>query len=171
MISEAFKMGVKFRKDMLNKYNEKSSSNLSLIAEDHDLLSFKTKKNCEDFYLSYYHNENRQQHDFVYRDNAFSGRGNNSFITYLSWWFLEILPIPYKLENENGEWITYYKPNFGKKRKIPSNAKFHWSVKWREKLVNSYNPTNLPSFYDNYIGPNESIPDDYKNLIINYKNV
>ncbi|KAF8540123.1 hypothetical protein BDD12DRAFT_777466 [Trichophaea hybrida] len=62
----------------------------------------------------------------------------------LFWWLLEVLPIFKRLELEGGKWVpTYWPPNLGSTRDLPSNAVLHQSVIERINAANGYNPKNL----------------------------
>ncbi len=181
MIAEAFKFGVLYRMAELKRTtNINWGLNFSLLAKDHDYLSFKSSKlkNCptktpptKDSLNVFGNvpgfpgNEECDENGLIYKENAFGGHGNKSIFRTLGYWILEIFPIPHRTQNEERKWVKTYKPNFGRRRNIPSNAQFHWSVKWRMKLANSYNPKNLPSSFDNRIEEDDTIPDDFKDIL------
>ncbi|CUM65216.1 uncharacterized protein PRCAT00002846001 [Priceomyces carsonii] len=74
----------------------------------------------------------------------FDSRCDEYLWTSLFWWLIELLPIGYKIENTDGKWRRVYIPNFGRHRKLPKNVSLHWSVFYRLKFVEDYNPRNLP---------------------------
>ncbi len=176
IIGEAYKFGVIYKMDKIKNNLESWSSNSLLLARDHDYLSFKSSRlnkcqTLENDGALIRDNINATSNDqcddrpgLVYKEDSFAGHGNKSMLRTIGWWLLEILPIPYRIENVKRRWVKTYKPNFGRRRNISSNANIHWSVKWRMKLVNSYNPKNLPSSFDNRIEEDDTIPDDFKDF-------
>lgn len=75
----------------------------------------------------------------------FDSRGNVFWGNSIFWWFIELLPFGFKVENRYGEWRRVYGPNFGRHRKIASNSVLHWSVFYRLHYCEDYDPTNLPA--------------------------
>jgi hypothetical protein len=82
------------------------------------------------------------------KNEALRGHGNSSIFASFMWWILEILPIGYMVENQNGKWRPLYWPNLGESRNIPSEAKIHWSILWRMKFIKDIDYKNLPSVYE-----------------------
>ncbi|KAK9455079.1 hypothetical protein V1511DRAFT_459466 [Dipodascopsis uninucleata] len=77
------------------------------------------------------------------------------------WWILELLPLPYLIDSKNnGEWSICYKPNFGRRRKIPNGAVMHWSVRWKKILDEDYRPKNIPRQVSYDIDRTDAMPDD-----------
>ncbi|ODV60466.1 uncharacterized protein ASCRUDRAFT_76444 [Ascoidea rubescens DSM 1968] len=70
-------------------------------------------------------------------------RGVSKF-NVLFWNFFEIIPVGIKFQNEQSIWTNYYSPNLRRGRNIPPDAVFHWSFYWRLKLVEDYDPKNVP---------------------------
>lgn len=66
--------------------------------------------------------------------NVFKGHGDNSTILTLFWWFLEIIPIGYLVEDKEGKWR-------------PHHAKLHWSLIWRLKYAKDIDFSHLPKIY------------------------
>lgn len=79
--------------------------------------------------------------------NAFKGHGDSSLFNTFLWWFLEIIPIGYFVENKKGRWRSIYWPNFGEKRNIPKQAIVHWSILWRLKFIEDVDFSNLPEIF------------------------
>ncbi|KAK9468611.1 hypothetical protein V1512DRAFT_59117 [Lipomyces arxii] len=66
--------------------------------------------------------------------NMLSVRRGRSFLTTVQWWVFELLP------NH-----ACKRPNFGRRRVIPENARLHWSVEMKQSIDLRYKPVNLPA--------------------------
>lgn len=133
MIGEAWKAGVIFRKGAVDDYCQLHPLIDSLNAPLHNTLDCRWKSSQDDEL----------------------GRGDKSLLSSVFWWLLEVLPIPtYRFNNVKDLWTRTFVPNMGKHRVIPLNAKFHWSVSWKEAYgtndkdnnggrVFPYHPPNL----------------------------
>lgn len=121
MIVEAYKAGIEFKEGSLAEFDAKYPLSPSLEAPLHDKLF------CG-------------RHSDI---NHEGNRGITSFSQTLFWWSLECLPIfTYKLNQNTDRWTKSVCPNMGRHRTIPHNAKFHWSVSWRTKML-GYSPSNI----------------------------
>lgn len=76
----------------------------------------------------------------IFRRQDEGSRAEDPWWRPIFWWFLEMLPIAYRVENEDERWTRVAVPNFGRARTLPPGAKLHWSVSWRMRLVDSYRP-------------------------------
>lgn len=145
LIGEALKAGVIFRPGAVEDYTALHPLLDSLQAPLHDALDCRWKSTIDDDH----------------------GRANKSLMSSLFWWLLEVLPIPtYQYNNVKNLWTRTFIPNMGKRRVIPLNAKFHWSVSWKEKYgtVVGGRPNENPGTGgdDNGDGSEPSNPGDLK---------
>lgn len=96
-------------------------------------------------------NENRDDIDNLIKNGekieTFKGHGNISLFSTLFWWMLEVIPIGYLVENQQGRWRPLYWPNMGEHRNIPNGAKIHWSILWRMKFVKDPGYSHLPIIF------------------------
>lgn len=143
MIGEALKSGIVFREGAIDQFDEKYPVLESLKAPLHDSLDVTFRP---PFFSSGSRGGDKLGHDIEPGDREF-GRGNNSLVRALFWWVLELLPLPrYRLDRENEKWSKTIVPNVGKRRVVPLDAKFHWSVSWKEQY-GLYDPPNLSEFH------------------------
>ncbi|KAK6461455.1 hypothetical protein DFJ63DRAFT_183375 [Scheffersomyces coipomensis] len=94
-------------------------------------------------------NSSSTRTEFILPENPikrFDGRGDESQISIMLWWLIELLPIGYKVEDKYGEWKQVYVPNLGRHRKIPKNCQLHWSFFYRLHYVEDYVPTNISDY-------------------------
>lgn len=119
MIVEAYKAGCLFKDGALSEFNASYPLVNSLRAPLHDKLD-----------LSW----------IFHRDN---GRDNGSRLQSIFWWILELIPLfTYRLDAATDRWSKSMTPNYGRKRVIPLDVRFHWSTVWRIKNMD-YNPSNI----------------------------
>ncbi|KAK0484101.1 hypothetical protein EDD18DRAFT_1361944 [Armillaria luteobubalina] len=59
-----------------------------------------------------------------------------------SWWILELIPLEFRQQLGNGEWLSWFGLNLGRPRKIPNsskNVKVHRSVRMRMEACHEHN--------------------------------
>lgn len=173
ILLQALKFGITFQPGSLSEFNHEHPVCASLFSFHHDILSLKSHDNsgfCKRIpkpkkkkltyqeILEEIEVAPRNKREDVVKDSmkfgpcqldrskcAFGGRGNEPLIYTIIWWLMELLPAGYKIEDEDGKWKRIYVPNFGRPRKLPKNAKFHWSVFYRLHFISNYYPKNLPN--------------------------
>ncbi|VBB88852.1 Conserved hypothetical protein [Yarrowia lipolytica] len=115
ILSESVKFKVIFKEGVIDEFRNNHDSEECLIAPMHDSLN-------------------------LFRRQGENGRGEDPWWRPWFWWFLETMPVAYRVENEEEKWTRVAVPNYGRARTIPMGAKFHWSVAWRMRLVDGYRP-------------------------------
>ncbi|PBK90899.1 hypothetical protein ARMGADRAFT_994888 [Armillaria gallica] len=59
-----------------------------------------------------------------------------------AWWILELIPLEFRQQLGNGEWVSWFGLNLGRPRKIPnssSNVKVHRTVRMRMEACHEHN--------------------------------
>lgn len=111
LLGEALKAGVKFRAGAVDEFARSRPLLGCLRAPVHDSLDARPWGVSAD-------------------DDG--GRAEKRLTSALFWWLLELLPLPtFRLDRVRDRWSRSLVPNFGRRRVVPLDAKFHWSVSWR----------------------------------------
>ncbi|KAG5358828.1 hypothetical protein CKK34_5122 [Yarrowia sp. E02] len=115
ILSESVKFKVIFKEGVIDDFRANHDPEECLLAPMHDSLS-------------------------LFRRQGEYGRGEDPWWRPWFWWFLENMPVAYRVENKDEKWTRVAVPNYGRPRTVPNGAKFHWSVAWRMRLVEGYRP-------------------------------
>ncbi|VEU23761.1 DEKNAAC105000 [Brettanomyces naardenensis] len=155
ILSYAIEFGVLFKRGSVHEFAEKYTSLASVLSSHHDCLCL--IRHNQAIHNTLCPKPRDSQYLFpdvdklvvlpdvpVKRDDC---RGNDGILRTLFWWFVEILPVGYLIENTKGKWRPVYSPNLGRSRTVPEAAKIHWSLIWRTKFVADYKSPNLPDIY------------------------
>lgn len=111
LIGESIKAGVRFKPGAVEEYLRDHEILPSLRAPLHDSLDVRLWG--------------------VKKDDEF-GRAEKTFFESFFWWVIELLPLPtFRFNKNKDRWSRSVVPNAGRRRVVPLDAKFHWSVSWR----------------------------------------